>query len=356
MNAVQKNNFVFFLIWIHIFLGIANLLTTHLILDKSWNSQLTSCFALLTYGVMSYFLLKRKNWMRITVFILFFLSLPLSLLALKFNMLFFNNLFQIILSVCIVILLLRKDVKRIYVTKTKVKDVSSAERRLVKGDLLSNIKLITDMDFVYITDMECVDDVDCYRDVIGNILKLANITSVEVNPYEGEQRTIHLKGTDTDHFFFLSGNSDYIDSCGLVKGLNEFLKKMNKSGKIYTFRNCDWGHEGGFLYVTEIEPMERLMEAGNGYEEYGEISDGVKKNIPITEDANRVESVELTKLVFFKIMLLLLVGVALFQVGAADLVIELKVVSMGVVSGIISGVFWIAGLYVIKCALRMINR
>lgn len=282
MNAERKNRLVFFLVWLHIFLGITNLITANLVLDRTLSAQLPTYAALLIYGIMSFFLLLKKNGVRIIFIALFFFSLPASLLTLRFNVLFTGNLFQLLLSIIMIGLLLQKDVKALYISDKSSTGAGrgNSKTEYAKGDLLSNVESIVGADSIYITDMECVDDASDYKDVIADILRLADITNVEVDACEGEQRTVNLRCAEGDHSFQVWGNSDYIDPFNLVKGLNEFLEKINKPGKVYSIWNCDWGQEGGFVYTTEVERMNRLIQMKNEYTDYGEISDGVNKNEP----------------------------------------------------------------------------
>lgn len=354
MNALRKNRLIFFLILIHIFLGISNLITSNQLLNKSFDSQISSYVSLIIYGVFGYFLLLRKNWMRVIFIALFFISLPLSILSLRPNILFLNNLIQLGLSTYIVILLFQKDIKALY-TEKKYKqqkpDNKNVGGKFAKGDLITNIKTITDLNTSYITDMECVDDVNEYKDVISNILKLANIVDVETNAFEGEQRMIMLKVNNINHSFFLSGNNDYIDSFGLVKGLNEFLTKINIPGKIYWFWNCDWGQEAGFLYTDKIEKMDELLYYKNKYQEFGQISDGLKTNEPVEESNISETIVTPFDNISIKEILLLLAGVVLFQIGAADFILKTNLLSIGAISGLISGIFLGSGIYIIRRTL-----
>ena len=66
---------------------------------------------------MGYFLLKRKNWMRIVFIVFYFISIPLTLISLKPNILFWNNLFQFIIDTIIIVLLFNKDVISLYKQK-----------------------------------------------------------------------------------------------------------------------------------------------------------------------------------------------------------------------------------------------
>lgn len=143
-------------------------------------------------------------------------------------------------------------------------------------DLLSDIKSIVDERAIYITDSECIDELECYESVIDYILHLADVEGVEVEISEEEQ-TVCLNLHDVSHTICLSDDSDYISSDKLVKGLNEFLGKISKLGKLYWFWNCDWGQEIGFLYSEKIEEVDSLMNVTDDPLEYGEISDGLSQ-------------------------------------------------------------------------------
>ena len=183
MRAIQKNRLIFFLILIHIFLGISNLITSNIILGKSFDLQISSYVSLLIYGFMGFFLLLRKNWMRVLFIVLFFISVPLSLLSLRPNILLINNLLQLGISTCVVILLFNKELKTLYVNgknkPSKPKKIIDGVK-LATGDLLSNIESISNPKNAYITDMECVDDVSNYKDVISNILGMVGINDVTI--------------------------------------------------------------------------------------------------------------------------------------------------------------------------------
>lgn len=354
MNALRKNRLIFFLILIHIFLGISNLITSNQFLNKSFDSQISSYVSLIIYAVFGYFLLLRKNWMRVTFIVLFFISLPLSILSLRPNILFLNNLIQLGISTYIVVLLFKKDLKTLYTEKTHTQKKTENKiigSKFAKGDLITNIKTITDPNTAYITEMECVDDVNEYKNVISSILKLANIVNVEIDAFEGEQRMIMLKLNNISHSFFLSGDNDYIDSFGLVKGLNEFLSKINVTGKIYWFWNCDWGQEAGFLYTGSVEKMDELLYYKNKYQDFGQISDGLKTNEPVEESNISEIKVSPFDNISIKEILILLIGVALLQIGAADFILKTNLLPIGAISGLISGIFLFGGIYIIRRTL-----
>lgn len=117
-KPLSKNRLVFFLVLIHIFLGISNMITSNLFLNRPFHLQISNYITLLIFGIMGYFLLKKKNWMRVAFIILYFISIPLTLISLKPNILFWNNLFQFIIDTIIIVLLFNKDVITLYKQKT----------------------------------------------------------------------------------------------------------------------------------------------------------------------------------------------------------------------------------------------
>lgn len=158
--------------------------------------------------------------------------------------------------------------------KQATKCVAHPEFDSTERDLLSDIKSIVDESAIYITDSECVDEMQCYENVIVEILHLADIEGVRIEISEDEQ-SVCLSLHDVRHTIDLSDNSDYISEDKLLKGLNEFLGKIRNPGKLYWFWNCDWGQEIGFLYTEKIDEIEALVNSANSPLEYGEISDGL---------------------------------------------------------------------------------
>lgn len=120
-KSSSKNRLVFFLVVIHIFLGVSNMITSNLFLDRPFHLQISNYITLVIFGIMGYFLLKRKNWVRILFIIFYIISIPLTLIALKPNILFWNNLFQFIIDTIIIVLLFNKDVILLYKQKTTEK-------------------------------------------------------------------------------------------------------------------------------------------------------------------------------------------------------------------------------------------
>lgn len=157
--------------------------------------------------------------------------------------------------------------------KEENKCVENLEFDSTDRDLLSDIESIVDESAIYITDSECIDELECYEDVIGDILQLVGIENVEIEISE-EESTVCLNLNGVSYTIYLNDDSDYISSDKLVKGLNEFLEKLDKPGKIYWFWNCDWGQEMGFLYTEKTDEVDALMSITIDPLEYGEISDG----------------------------------------------------------------------------------
>lgn len=117
-KPLSKNRLVFFLVLIHILLGVSNMITSNLFLNRPFHLQISNYITLLIFGIMGYFILKRKNWMRVVLIILYFISIPLTLISLKPNILFWNNLFQFIIDTVVIVLLFNKDVIKLYKQKT----------------------------------------------------------------------------------------------------------------------------------------------------------------------------------------------------------------------------------------------
>lgn len=117
-KALNKNRIIFYLVLIHGFLGISNMITSNIFMNKPFSLQISSYILLLIFGIMGYFLLKRKNWMRIIFIFLYFVSIPFSIIALKPNMLFPNMIVQFIVNTMIVVLLFKKDIITLYRQKT----------------------------------------------------------------------------------------------------------------------------------------------------------------------------------------------------------------------------------------------
>lgn len=157
--------------------------------------------------------------------------------------------------------------------KEEKKCVENPELKSTERDLLADIESIVDENAIYITDSECVDELECYEDVIGEILHLADIEGVEIEISE-EESAVCLNSNEVSYSILLTDDSDYISSDKLVKGLNEFMQKIHKPGKFYWFWNCDWGQEMGFLYTEKTDEVDALMNTTADPLEYGEISDG----------------------------------------------------------------------------------
>ncbi|MBA5791986.1 hypothetical protein H1R17_03655 [Flavobacterium sp. xlx-214] len=116
-KSLGKNRIIFFLVLLHIFLGVSNMITSNIFLNRPFYIQITNYITLFIFGVMGYFLLKRKNWMRIVFIILYFISIPLTLISLKPNVLFWNNICQFIIDTLLIVLLFKKDIKALYKQK-----------------------------------------------------------------------------------------------------------------------------------------------------------------------------------------------------------------------------------------------
>lgn len=157
-KAVSKNRLVFYLLLTHVFLGIANLVSANIFFNKPFLSQITSYISLLFFAVIiGYFLLLRKNWMRLIVIILFIFSIPLSIFVLRFNSLLVNNILQLLSDGFIVYLLFKKDLKNLYKSKTKVDNNQIFEKITIKETFLILIGVIIVQigasDFIFLLDL-----------------------------------------------------------------------------------------------------------------------------------------------------------------------------------------------------------
>lgn len=157
--------------------------------------------------------------------------------------------------------------------KEEYENMDELEFDATEKDLLSSIESIVGENAYYETDSECVDDFADYESVIEDVLQFIGIEDVEIVISKATS-TICLKLNDVSYSFYLNHNSDYIDADVLVKGINEFVRKIGKPGKLYWFWNCDWGQEMAFLYTEKTDEVDALMSVALDPMEYGEISDG----------------------------------------------------------------------------------
>lgn len=131
-NASTKNRLIFLLVTVSIFLGISNIITSTVVLNKPFYLQITNLIYLFIFALMGYFLLKRKNWMRILVIVMYFISLPFNVLALKINVLLLNNILQFLLSTIITVILFGKDIKKIYTQRQLINPETNFEKISLK--------------------------------------------------------------------------------------------------------------------------------------------------------------------------------------------------------------------------------
>jgi hypothetical protein len=117
------------------------------------------------------------------------------------------------------------------------------------------------LDRTYVTDGECIGNVNDYKEIIEETLKLSKGKFILTHFSSSEtQDTKLIKLTINDNIngeLILADNYDWINSI-YISQLNKILDTHLEAYKFKEFRESNWGQEFGVLYATldEIQDLE----------------------------------------------------------------------------------------------------